>query len=144
MSDNIEIGFPAEFSHWSGDPAEVVGGTNGNRKLCFRETANVTGTPNGGASACNVFQLVDLSTLQKQWAKETPESQATLELSITFHRELAPSDSELPKLKATCTIHLYQAEPESIGKAWPLVISDALALGNKAIKLASCLLPPAS
>jgi hypothetical protein len=41
----------------------------------------------------------------------------------------------VPKLKGSCTIHLCQAEPESIGKAWSLVISDAVALGNKAIKL---------
>ena len=48
---------------------------------------------------------------------------------------MAPNDAEVPKLKGTCTISLYQAEPEPIDKAWPLVISDAVAVGNKAIKL---------
>ena len=78
--------------------------------------------------------------------------QVTLELSTRFHREVAPNDAELPKIKGSCTIHLYQSEPGAIGKAWPLVISDALALGNKVIKLnpgdearrisASCILDP--
>lgn len=148
----VEIGFPANFGGWSGDPAEVIEEADGNRIMRFLETANVTGNPNGSASACNVFQLIDLSSLQKQWDTENSEAQFTLELSATFHREAAPSDEELPKLKGTCTIHLYQAEPESIGEAWPLVISDAVALGNKAIKLdpgeesatisASCILEP--
>jgi hypothetical protein len=147
-----EIGFPATFGHWSGDPAEVVEGANGNRRLRFLETANVTGKPNGGASACNVFQLIDLSALRQQWDIENSDAQFTLELSARFHREAASNDAEIPRLKATCTIHLYQAEPESIGKGWPMVINEALSTGNKVIRLepgdepaaisASCLLDP--
>jgi hypothetical protein len=148
----VAIGFPSAFGHWGGDPAEVVEEENGNRKLRFLETANVTGNPKGGASACNVFQLVDLSPLRQQWGTESSDAQATLELSARFHREAAPTDAEVPKLKATCTIHLYQAEPESIGKGWPMVINEAVSVGNKVIRLkpgegsatisASCLLDP--
>ena len=144
----IPLGFPAEFGKWSGDPAEIIE-EDGNRILRFLETANVTDKPNGGASACNVFQLIDLTSLQQQL---NTHDQVTLELSTRFHREVAPNDAELPKIKGSCTIHLYQSEPGAIGKAWPLVISDALALGNKVIKLnpgdearrisASCILDP--
>ena len=58
----------------------------------------------------------------------------------------------MPKIKATCTIQLYQTEPESIGQGWPLVISDALSVGTKVARpepgeesatiSASCLLDP--
>lgn len=152
MSGPVNLGFPTQTGQWSGDPAEVIEEANGNRILRFLESANVTGKPNGGASACNVFQLVDLSSLQQQWDTENSEAQFTLELSALFCREAAPTDSELPRLKATCTIHLYQSEPESIGKAWPLITSDALAISNKVIKLkpgdesatitTSCILSP--
>ena len=143
---------PAKFGEWGGDPAEVIEEVDGNQVLRFLETANVTGDPNGGASACNVFQIIDLSTLRQQSDTENSGAQITLKLSARFRREAAPADAELPKLGGGLTIHLYQAEPESIGKAWPHVIRDAVALGNKAIKLdpgeesatisASCILSP--
>ncbi|MDB4265498.1 hypothetical protein N9891_01970 [bacterium] len=129
----IPPGFPTDFGNWSGDPAEVIE-EDGNRVLRFLETANVTGKPNGGASACNVFQLIDLTSLRQEW---NTDDQITLELSARFHRESAPTDAEFPLIKGSCAIHLYQSEPGEIGKAWPLVISDALALGNKSIKLES-------
>ena len=148
----IDIGFPTNFGGWSGDPAEVIVEANGNRILRFLETANVTGKPNGGAVACNVFQIIDLSSLQQQWDTENSEAQITLELSGRFRREAAANDAELPRLRGGLTIHLYRAEPEAIGKAWPLVIRDAIAVGNKRIHLepgeetatisASCILAP--
>lgn len=151
-SGPIEPGFPAEFGNWSGDPAEVVEEAGENRVLRFLETANVTNTPNGGTSACNVFQLIDLSSIQQQWNTKSQEFRVTLELSAKFRREAASTDSELPKLSGACTIQLYQCEPKSIGKNWPLVIHDAVAIGNKTIRLkpgeeaqtisASCLLDP--
>ncbi|MEZ7957405.1 MAG: hypothetical protein QMB90_09305 [Rubritalea sp.] len=151
-SGPIELGFPAEFGNWSGDPAEVVEAAGENRMLRFLETANVTNTPNGRTSACNVFQLIDLSSIQQRWNTKNQEFQVTLELSAKFRREAASTDPELPKLSGVCTIHLYHCEPESIGKNWPLVIQDAVAIGNQTIKLkpgeeaqtisASCLLDP--
>jgi hypothetical protein len=151
-SGPVDRGFPSGFGYWSGDPAEVIEQADGNRVLRFLETANVTGNPNGGTSASDVFQLIDLSSLRQQWNTENSEDQFTLELSARFHRKAAGTDAEVPRLKGTCTISLYQAEPESIGKAWPLVIRDAVALGKKAIRLklgeesgtiaASCILAP--
>lgn len=148
----VDIGFPTDFGGWSGDPAEVIVEPDGNRTLRFLETANVTGNPNGGAVACNVFQIIDLSSLQQQWDTENSEAQITLELSGKFRREAAPNDDELPRLRGGLAIHLYRAEPESIGKAWPLVIRDAIAVGKRIIKLepndepakisASCILVP--
>ncbi len=148
----IDIGFPSDFGRWSGDPAEVVVEPGGNQALRFLETANVNGDPNGGATACNVFQIIDLSSLQQQWNTENSHAQVTLELSGQFRREAASNDADLPRLSGGLTIHLYRAEPESIGKAWPLVIRDAVAVGKKMIKLepgddpatiaASCILSP--
>jgi hypothetical protein len=151
-SGPIEPGFPADFGNWSGDPAEVVEEAGENRALRFLETANVSNTPNGRASACNVFQLIDLSSIQQQWNTKNQEFQVTLELSAKFRRESAVTDPGLPKLNGGCTIQLYHCEPEAIGKNWPLVIQDAVAIGNQTIKLkpgeeaqtisASCLLDP--
>ena len=144
--------FPTSFGYWAGDPAEVIEEPDGNRILRFLETANVTGKPNGGASASNVFQLIDLSSLQQEWNTENSDSQFTLELSARFRRESSPTDAKLPKIAGSCTIHLYQAEPDAIGKAWPHVISEAVAIGNKVVRLkpgeegkrvtASCILEP--
>jgi len=148
----VPIGFPTSFAQWSGEPAEVIEQTDGNRQLRFLETANIKGHPNGGAGACNVFQLVDLSSLQKQWGGGNPEEQVTLQLSARFRREAAPTDTQLPKVVASCTIHLYEAAPESIGAGWPDVIREAVAVRTKVVVLqpgeesgtisASCLLAP--
>ena len=101
MSGAVPIGFPTEFGRWSGDPAEVIVDADGNHQLRFLKTANVTGKPGGGAAACNVFQLIDLSSLQQQWDTENSEDQFTLELSANFRREVAPTDAELPKSRLT-------------------------------------------
>ncbi len=145
----IPFGLPVEFGDWSGDPAEVIE-EYGNRVLRFLETANVTGKPNGGASACNVFQIIDLTSLQQQ--NPDHKSQLSLTLSATFHRIAAANDADLPKASASCTIHLYQVEPKFIKENWPIVINDALAIGKKSVRLkpgddpktisASCLLEP--
>ena len=151
MSGAIPRGFPSQFGQWSGDPAEVVVDADGNRQLRFLETANVTGKPGGGASACNAFQLIDLSALQQEWDMKNSNDQFTLELSANFRREAAPTDAELPKSRLTITIQLYQAAPDSIGKAWPNITREAVAISNKALRLApgetstlsaSCLLDP--
>ena len=146
------IGFPSTFGSWSGDPAEVIKEADGNRILRFLETANVKGIPGGGASACNVFQLIDISHLREQLDWKESDAQVTLELSARFRREAAPNDTDFPKIKASCTLHLYDAEPETIGEGWPGVIQSAVALGNKVIRpqpgdesatvTASCLLEP--
>ena len=38
-------------------------------------------------------------------------------------------------MTGSCTIHLYQSEPDAIGKAWPQIISEAVAIGNKVVRL---------
>ncbi len=148
----VASGFPNRFGYWSGNPAEVVQQTDGNQALRFLETGNVMGTPGGGASNCSVFQLVDLSSLRRQWAADRSESQQTLELSARFRREAAPNDADLPKLDASIRIFLFQGEPEFVSSNWPDVLRDADALGKQAIKLklgdeattisTSCLLNP--
>lgn len=149
----ISSGFPTTFNGWSGEPAEVIEGADGNRALRFLETANVKGDPNGLASSCNVFQLIDLTSLQQQWSTENSEARVTLEFSARFRRAAAETDAALkkPDPRASCTIHLYKGDPSSIGKRWPLVIRDALSTGTKQIKLepgesetisASCILDP--
>ena len=140
--------FPLQFGKWSGDPSEVIEQADGNRVMRFLETANVTGKPGGGAVACNVFQLIDLTSIQKQ--NPDNQSQLSLTLSTTFHRMAAENDADLPRVSASCTINLYQADPEFIKENWPMVINDALAVGKKGIRLkpgdgpktisASCLL----
>ncbi len=152
MSDRVSSGFPNRFGYWSGNPAEVVRGRDGNQVLRFLETGNVIGNPDGGASNCSVFQLIDLASLRHQWDADRSESQLTLELSAQFRREKAPNDADLPKLDASIRIYLFQGEPESIGNKWPEVTREADALGKQSIKLAagdeattittSCLLNP--
>jgi len=127
--------FPEHFGEWSGNPAEVVKETGGNQALRLLRTANVTGNPDGFASNCSVFQLVDLSALRQQWEADPSQSHFSLTISARFRREPVPSDAELRKSKASLRIFLFQANPEAIGKAWPQVIHEAEALGRKSIKL---------
>ncbi len=126
--------FPVRFGEWAGNPAEVVKEANGNKILRFVRTANVKGDSNGFASNCSVFQLVDLSALRRQLKVEQSEAQYSLQLSARFRRDPAPSDAELHKPKASLRIFLFNAEPESIGEAWPRAVQMAEALGKKSIK----------
>lgn len=131
----IPNGFPVRFGEWGGNPAEVIKEDDGNNILRFVRTANVKGDPDGFASNCSVFQLVDLSALRQQWEAEQSQAQFSLNLSARFRRDTAPSDAELPKAKGSIRIFLFQAEPDSIGEEWPRVLQQAVALGKKSIKL---------
>lgn len=137
MSGPVAAGFPNGYGYWSGNPAEVVEEANGNRTLRFVETGNVMGNPDGGASNCSVFQLIDLTSLRRQWEAGQSDSQLTLELSATFRREAAPNDADLPKLDASIRLYLFEGEPDSIRQNWPEVVREADALGKKAIRLDS-------
>jgi len=127
--------FPIRFGEWAGNPAEVVKEADGNKLLRFVRTANVKGDPDGFASNCSVFQLVDLSALRQQWKGDHSEAQYSLKLSARFRRDPAPNDADLHKPKASLRIFLFDAAPESIGEAWPQVVHQAVALGKKSIKL---------
>ena len=131
----IPKGFPVRFGEWGGNPAGVIQEEGGNRLLRLLATGNVKEEPNGFASNCSVFQLVDLSSLRQDWDTDQTQSQFSLKLSARFRRDQAPSDGELPRPKASIRIFLFQAEPESIGEAWPRVVQQAEALGKKSIKL---------
>ena len=135
MSGPVDIGFPTQFGHWSGNPAAVVQEPDGNHVLRFLETGNVMGDPGGGASNCSVFQLIDLTSLRSEWDPDRSESQRTLELSARFRREAAPNDADLPKLDASVRIYLFQGEPEFISRNWPGALRNADALGKQSIKL---------
>lgn len=146
----VEIGFPAQFGRWSGNPAEVIEEADGNRILRFLETGNVMDNPDGFATNCSVFQLIDLTSFRQQWDADSPDVQISLEFSAVFRRDPAPLDAELPKLHGSCRIYLFQGDAASIGENWPRVVNEAVALGKKAIYLkpgeesatisASCLL----
>ncbi|MEL6107365.1 MAG: hypothetical protein AAFU85_15100 [Planctomycetota bacterium] len=151
FSGPVDIGFPCDIGKWGGNPAEVIEEADGNRMLRFQKTGDVRGGPDDLASNCSVFQLVDLSTLRRQWGMSDRETQVILNLSARFRREAAPTDSVLPRLGGSCRIYLFKADPEAIGKRWPRVIDeDGVGYGKKGIKLepgeesttitASCLL----
>ena len=127
--------FPVRFGEWSGNPAEVVKEADGNKILRFVRTANVKGTPDGIASNCSVFQLVDLTALRQQLEAEQTQGNYSLKLSARFRRDASLSDNELSNPKATLRIFLFQGEPETIGETWPQVVRQAEALGKKSIKL---------
>lgn len=129
------VSFPVRFGEWAGNPAEVVKEANGNKILRLVRTANVKGDPDGFASNCSVFQLVDLSAIRQQWRNDTSDAQFSLKLSARFRRDPSPSDAELRRPKSSLRIFLFEAEPESIGETWPRVVQQAEALGKKSIWL---------
>ena len=131
----IPKGFPVRIGEWRGNPAEVVEEADGNNILRFVRTANVKEDPNGFASNCSVFQLVDLSALRQEWEAEQSQAQFSLKLSARFRRDPAPNDADLPKPRSSVRIFLFQSEPESIAEAWPRAVQQAVALGKKSIRL---------
>ena len=148
----IQRGFSPRFGEWSGDPLEVIEEANGNRRLRFLETGNVKGDPKGGATACNAFQFIDLTSLRHQWQADDPDTQHTLELSVHFERQPSAIDEAYPKLRADCRIYLFNVDPDAIVDRWPNVLGDVMAVGKKWVRLepgetsgrvmASCLLEP--
>jgi len=148
----VQRGFSSQFGIWSGDPLEIAEQTNGNRRLRFMETGNVKGDPNGGASACNAFQFIDLTSLRDQLQAGDANAQHILKLSVRFERTSAPIDEAFPKLRADCHIYLFDTEPSAIVDGWPDVLNDVVAVAKKRARLtsgqasgrvrASCLLEP--
>jgi len=146
----IVRGISSRFGEWSGDPVEVVEESDGNRRLRFMKTGNVTGNPKGGASACNAFQFIDLAALRHQWQTSDSDARQTLELSARFERKPSSIDEAFPKLRATLRIYLFEADPETIAEGWPHVLADVITVGKKVVRLepgetsgkmsASCLL----
>lgn len=137
FSGLVDIGFPSHFGQWGGNPAEVIEEADGNRILRLLKTGNVNGESNDFASNCSVFQLVDLSSLRQQWETADPETQVTLNLSASFRRKAAPTDTQLPKLAGSCRIYLFNLKPETIAKEWPRVVREqGVGFGKKEIKFA--------
>lgn len=133
----VEIGFPSHFGEWGGNPAEVIEEADGNRMLRLLKTGSVNGDPDDFASNCSVFQLVDLSSLRRQWETTDLKTQVTLNLSARFRREASPTDAELPKLTGSCRIYLFNLKPEEISEGWPRVVSEhGIGFGKKVITLA--------
>ena len=131
---------------------EVVEEADGNRRLRFQATGNVKNNPKGGASACNAFQFIDLTSLRHQWPTEDQDQQQTLELSVQFERKPSAIDEAYPKLRADFRIYLFDADPKTIANGWPDVLNDVVAVAKKRVRfkpgatsgqaLASCLLEP--
>lgn len=153
FSGPVETGIPTRFGRWAGNPSEVIEDADGNRSLRFLKTGNVKGSPDSLASNCSVFQFVDLSSVRQRLGTQAREMQITLNLSARFRREAAATDSELPKLNASCRIYLFDAEPKTVGEGWPGVVNEeGVGYGKKAVRLApngeletitaSCLLDP--
>jgi hypothetical protein len=148
----IPRGFSAQFGEWSGDPLEVTEEADGNRHLRFMETGNVKGDPKGGASACNAFQFIDLAALRHQWQADDPDAQHTLELSAHFVSKPSSVDEAFPNLRADCRIYLFDTDPQSVVDGWPHVVTEAVAVAKKRVRLkpgthsgsvlASCILEP--
>ncbi len=148
----IVKGFSSECGEWSGDPIEVVEDADGNRRLRFMKTGNVKGDPQGGASACNAFQFVDLTALRDQWQARDLNAQQILELSVNFERKPASFDEAFPRMRADCRIYLFDTTPEAVVEGWPRVLAEAVAVSKKNVRLgpgegsgrvvASCLLEP--
>ena len=140
--DSLDVGpipnrFPVRFGEWCGNPAEVIKDADGSRVLRFLKTESINGDPGDLASNCSVFQLVDLSSVRRQWQTADPESQVILNLSARFRRKAAPTDTTLPKLAGSCRIYLFNMKPKAISEGWPGVVrEDGIGFGKKAITLA--------
>jgi hypothetical protein len=113
-------GFPRQTGLWSGDESAITEG-----RLRFIKTEGDSGDPDGKAIACDVFQLVDLRSLQHSHASS---GDAVLELSARFADE-RPHNTN-PSVTFFCQLYLFQGDPTQINQSWPRSLSDALASGS--------------
>lgn len=124
----IASGLPTTFGVWSGDRSEIVseGGVapaEGTGVLRFLEAEREPALPAYGAAACDVFQLVDLSSLKSPGANDD----ATLELSVRF-RDSRAGKGEV--LNFFGRIILFSGDPGTIVPEWPFSQEKALATAS--------------
>jgi len=124
QSGRVASGFPSEFGKWSGDEAEVAAGEakDGKQALRFVRAEGDPAVPNSAASACDVFQLVDLRGVNVDRQGED----AMLELSVAF-RDARTAKG--PPVRFDCRVFVFTGDPSGVRDEWPLTMRDALAGG---------------
>ena len=127
----LRSGFPRSVSCWGGDPATVVQLALVNRGedrpgwhrcLRFMSPGGDAATPAGPATSCDIFQVVDLRSLQGQFPARWD---GTLELSAEF-LDVRPA-RERPDLSVYCQMFVFRGIPEEMYRYWPEQNGSALA-----------------
>jgi hypothetical protein len=126
--ERLGSGFPVQFGVWSGDEAEIVGGTSvaagdGKRALCFKRAQREPVLPHHGAASCDMYQLVDLTSLQAV----VDRGEAMLELTARF-LDARPNAGE--EVKFICRLFVFSGTPDTLPAEWPLSQKESLAAGS--------------
>jgi hypothetical protein len=127
----LPAGFPHAVSQWAGDTAEVMkpvftvesaDGRLTGRSLRFVTPGSDATAPDGPATSCDVFQIVDLRSLHlpRLW-----RSEASLELAAEF-LDLRPARAE-PRMSLFCQMFVFRGDPEEMHLHWPKRNGEALA-----------------
>lgn len=127
MTGVMPWGFPDRVGIWSGDGAEIVveGALEGMRRARFLKAEADANAPQGRAIACDLFQMVDLRGIP---FPEGAHGDSVLELSASFVDE-RPENTK-PSVTFFCQIYLFQGDPASVQKTWPINIAEAVATGS--------------
>jgi hypothetical protein len=125
------VGFPRATGVWSGDEVEpvraeiidagVVKPREGRRMLRFVKALGEPNLPNSAASACDVFQLVDLRPLRE---RIRAEGASQLELTAEFLDARAQGGAPV---RFTVHLYLFEGQPDQLHATWPRTLDQAVA-----------------
>lgn len=127
----LASGFPVEFGVWSGDESEVgpALAKEGKQSLRFNRAEGDPAVPSFPATSCDVYQIVDLRSLQA----EAAGGEATLEVAVQFLDSRPAPGAEIT---FTCRTYVFSGSPASLRDEWPLTRKEALAAGSSQVQSA--------
>lgn len=154
QSGRVNSGFPKSVATWSGDASEIVTtpspkAKEGTHVLRFLQAEG--DSPGSRGSFCDVFQVVDLTTLHET---ADPMMETTIELSASFLDGRADLTTPAQFFGA---LYFFRENPTTSSTPWPAL--KAAEVGSGVVELISerntpasewrkatvrCLLPPAA
>lgn len=118
---------PPDYGVWAGDPVRIataehgISPAQGTRMLVFERAAPAPGEPGDArATACDLYQIVDLSPYQAEIAKGT----SLLELSARFFNDHMDRDKPVDFF---VRLSVFNKSPEEVLAGWPKTRYDDVA-----------------
>lgn len=145
-------GFPRANFTWGGDPSELT--TTPDKAhphaLRFLEAAGEPNVPNSPQQSCDIFQIIDLQSCQKELLNSR---EAFVELSASF---LDARTQEGTPIRFMCKVYVFEGAPTGVAESWPPAADQTIGSGaqfyvskqqaNSGWKTVStrCVLPPSA
>lgn len=125
LKGHLPEGFPTEAFKWGGDPSEIASAPGQATALRFLEAAGEPNIPNSPHQSCDVFQIIDLSSVRDQLLASS-EAYVELQANLLDNRSVKGEP-----IRFIVKVYTFEGAPESIAKHWPPQEDQILASGAK-------------